>query len=155
MDNPAPCSGFITQLEYCYYPPESASRLQTFNFYQTYFAIYRARERQNNGIGNVQSLYQRQSELVRLGGFSGGEFSCTTLNISKVSVQEGDIIGACLPEMNSLDVVSEISDEEHFNADLSYVESGCRSAVNEHNLGIQEGRILHLYARITSKIYYN
>ena len=155
-DNPAPCGGFITQLEYCYYSPDSDDESrQILNSYQVFFAIYRQRPNQDR--------YQRgtvipvvRSEFV---GGSDEDLSCTILNIIPTRVQVGDIIGACLPRRNFLDVISDISDEEDFDANLSYMESDCSNSfalplfVNERNLGVQE-RILHLYARITSKLYY-
>jgi hypothetical protein len=158
-DNPAQCSGFITQLEYCYYPPESDDN-NVFN--RVYFAIYRQ-------LRNFLYVRQTAPIPVLLGGFIGGldkNFSCTTLNvILQVNIQEGDIIGACLPGGNPLNVVSDISDEEHFNANLSYVESDCSSSfavplfINEHftNVGVQESRILHLtlYASKIHRLYSN
>jgi hypothetical protein len=156
IDNPAQCSGLITELEYCYYPPESDDESRIPNFYQVYFAIYRQQETQ----------YRRQTiPVITLGGFASGldeDFSCTTRDISifRIQVQQGDIIGVCLPGRTPLDVVS-VSDEEHSNAKLSYIESGCSSSlvvpfiVNERitDVRVQESRILHLYARITSKLY--
>ena len=159
-DNPAPCGGFITQLEYCYYPPESDNELQILNSYQVFFAIYRQQANQDR--------YQRRTVLRvvcdrrEFIGELDEDFPCTIVNISRTRVQQGDIIGACLPGGNSLqlDVVSNVSDED-FNANLSYIDYDCSSIrstlpsfVNEHNLGVQERRILHLYARITCKLYY-
>ena len=159
-DNPAPCSGFITQLKYCYYPPES-DQDESQIVDRVYFAIYRLRMRQSNGRGHPPAMYERQGEPVCLGGLSGGEsVSCTTLSIPSISVEEGDIIGACLPGMNSLDIVSAISDDSEvlLNADLGYVVSGCssiddiRGTIVEHNIIVQRSRMLHLYAKITSKL---
>ena len=158
-DNPAQCSGFIMQLEYCYYPPDD--ELQT--FYHIYFGIYR---REFNRQRNVQ--YQLlQQRIIPLSGFVNGfisgldeEFSCTTLNniIPAIRIQKGDIIGACLPRINSLDVVSDISNEEEddseegLNANLHYIESDCEhifaipSTIDECDTRVQESRILHVYA---------
>ena len=148
-DNPARCSGIITQLKYCYYPPDD--ELQ--RIYQVYFAIYR---REFNRRGNVQYQRQRVIPLSRSLFGLDEEFSCMTRNIIPILIQEGDIIGACLPRINSLDVVSDISDEESLNANLVYIESDCipnfaiPSTIDERFTRVQESRILHLYA--TSKI---
>ena len=158
-DNPAQCSGFITQLKYCYYPTESDDESQ---IDRMYFAIYR---RQFNRILGIFQYRQQLTipSVIHLSGLDE-DFFCITLNILfPIRIQQGDIIGACLPERNFLNVVSDISSEEDFNANLSYIESGCSSSfvipftVNESNIRVQESRILHLtvYARITGKIYYN
>ena len=91
--------------------------------YHVYFAIYR---REFNRQGSVQYQQQHVITLSRfVSGFVTGldeEFSCTTLSIiPAIRIQEGDIIGACLPRINSLDVVSDISNEEGLNANLSYI----------------------------------
>ena len=79
-----------------------------------------------------------------------------TLNTFRTFIQEGDIIGACLPGINSLDVLSDISSKGSLNANLSYVECNYLASgpliVDKNNLRIQESRILHLFARITSKL---
>ena len=81
-----------------------------------------------------------------------------TLNTFRTFIQEGDIIGACLPGINSLDAVSDTStsSEENLNASLSYIESNCLASlqliIDNDFIRIQESRILHVFVRITSKI---
>ena len=124
-----------------------------------YFAIYR---RTFNRILRIFQYQRLTIPPVPLGRSFRGlneDFFCTTLNIFPTRVQQGDIIGACLPGRNFLHVVSHVSGEEDFNGNLSYIESDCSNRfalplfVNECNLGVQQSRILHLYARITSKLY--
>ena len=151
-DNPAQCNGSITQLEYCYYPPDNPQRI-----YSVDIAIYREQFNRRQ-----QRVYQLQIYIpISLSGFLlNDEFSCATLNIPStiaIYIQEGDIIGACLPGINSLDVVNDtsISTEENLNASLSYIESNCLASpqiIDNLDTRIQESRILHVFARITSKI---
>ena len=171
-DNPAQCSGFITQLEYCYYQPDDLRRI---NFYSVNIGIYREQQfsRRRQRVG-----YQLQTIPIRLRGLLlNEEFSCVTLPVF-IFIQEGDIIGACLSGINSLDVVSDISNEESDtsgegedeegdvadldeefqspNASLSYIESNCLVSgplfIDRDDISIQESRILHVFARITSKL---
>ena len=133
-------------MEYCYYPSDDEPQ----RIYSTSIAIYR---RQFN-------RFQWQANIpILLSGFLlNEEFSCVTLNISpRIYIQEGDVVGTCLPGINSLDVVSDtsISSEENLNASLSYIESNCLASsqiIDNLDTRIQESRILHVFARITSKI---
>ena len=60
-------------------------------------------------------MYQLQTNIpIRLRGLLlNEEFSYVIVNIFKTFIQEGDTIGSCLPGINSLDVVSDISNGEH------------------------------------------
>ena len=77
-----------------------------------------------------------------------------------ISVQQGDIIGICLPGTNSLDIVSITSGGSYNNDGLLYRNRGqtadCnntefRETIDDRRTSFQENRIAHLYAQITSK----
>ena len=105
IENPAQCNGTITSWEYCCYLPQNRG------VYQVYFAIYRRREVGHGKQKNIQ--YQNQNQILNLsvdhddmdGGFVCNSFVPT----EHISVQQGDIIGICLPGTNSLDIVSNTS----------------------------------------------
>ena len=172
IDNPAQCSGIITSWEYCYYLPDNERA------YQVHFAIYRKRIDDRRRI-----QYEKQSRTVTLSldmisdddgdGDSDGEsedsdsevenFFCTS-HIPEaaeyVTVRQGDIIGMCLPRRNSLNVVSDTSDEDLDGDRLFYTNcnNNVPGVINDRFVEIQDGRIAHLYAQITGKItlnYYN
>ena len=88
-----------------------------------------------------------------------GDFFCNSfIPTEHISIQQGDIIGICLPGTNSLDIVSDPSEESPNDDRLLYRTTDCSStefpeAINDHQTEFQQNRIAHLYAEITSKIY--
>ena len=88
-------------------------------------------------------------------------FLCNSfIPAEQISVQQGDIIGICLPRTNSLDIVSDTSGGSVNGNKLLYSEDDCSTipgfVINLTPLGVlvfQENRIAHVYAQITSKIF--
>lgn len=153
-DNPAQCNGTITRWEYCYYPPIDHG------IYHVLFAIYR-----QGNFGNLQ-LYQRQSPILNLSVSVDNElnegFLCSSfIPAEQISVQQGDIIGICLPRTNSLDIVSDTSGGNLSDDRLLCREDDCSNipgiVINLPPLTVlvfQENRIAHFYAQITSKSFF-
>ena len=151
-DNPAQSDGTITRWEYCYYPPTEPG------IYQVFFAIFRPRT-----VINVQ-LYERQSALlnfsISVSGLVEGFLCSSFIPVEQFSVQQGDIVGVCLPRTNSLNVVSDTSSASLSNDRLLFGEGDC-SNIPEIVLGhpflrlvFQENRIAHFYAQISSKNFF-
>ncbi len=105
-DNPATCSGNISSWRVCYYGPDS---IDNFGSYWATYAVYR-----RMGSGN-RVRYERVSEMFRAirtislytdadpivdGEIARGGFNCYTDSIdvgnSPLTIQAGDIIGACI-----------------------------------------------------------
>ena len=151
-DNPAQSDGTITHWEYCYYPPNEPG------IYQLFFTIFRPRT-----FNSIQ-LYERQSPIlnfsISVNGL-GDEFLCSSfIPVEQISVQQGDIIGVCLPRTNSLNIVSNTrTSSAILSGDrLFFGESDC-SNIPEFVLGrtflrlavaLQENRIAHFYGQISS-----
>ena len=155
IDNPALCSGTITRWEYCFYPPIDNGT------YHILFAIYR----QSDAFPNIP-FYQSRSPRLNLTisiDYKVDEgFLCSSIfPAEQISVQQGDIIGICLPRTNTLDIVSDTSGE-HLNGDrLLYREDDCSDIPGTifhlpplAVLAFQEKRVAHLYAQIGSKILF-
>ena len=109
--------------------------------------------------------YQRQSPILNLTilidhGQVNVSFLCNSfVPTEHISIQQGDIIGICLPGTNSLDIVSDTSDGSYrllyYNkrgiSDCSNTEF--RETIDDRQTSFQGNRIAHLYAEITSKIF--
>lgn len=150
-DNPAQSDGTITHWEYCYYPPNEPG------IYQLFFTIFRPRT-----FNSVQ-LYERQSPIlnfsISVNGLGEGFLCSSFIPVEQISVQQGDIIGVCLPRTNSLNIVSDTSSAILSGDRLFFGESDC-SSIPEFVLGrtflrlamaLQESRIAHFYGQISSK----
>ena len=170
--NPAPCTGNITSWRVCYYGPDSVNRVGS---YWTTYALYR-----RMGTGS-STHYIRVSEIFRairtIAGFtftpgvdgeiSQGGFNCYTDSVdvddSPLTVQAGDILGACVFDPDGdivfenddilirlpLDVVGETSGESLLQMDTA----GCSrvdipSDIPANQLSILNSRSLHIYANI-------
>ena len=151
-DNPAQSDGTITHWEYCYYPPNEPG------IYQLFFAIFRLRT-----FNSVQ-LYERQSPIlnfsISVNGLGEGFLCRSFIPVEQISVQQGDIIGVCLPRTNSLNVVSDTSSAILSGDKLFFGESDC-SNIPEFVVGrpflrlaFQENRIAHFYGQISSKNFF-
>jgi hypothetical protein len=157
-DNPAQSDGTITCWEYCYYPPTEPGNYHGI----VLFAIFRQRTLTN--VPNLQ-LYERQSPILNLSisidiGLGEGFLCNSFIPVEQVSVQQGDIIGVCLPRTNSLNIVSDTSSARLSNDRLLYEEDDCSNfpgAILGHLFFrpvIQENRIAHFYAQISSKNFF-
>ena len=119
VDHPAPCAGNVTSWTVCYYAPDN---VRNNRIYWTLYAIYR-----RNVSGN-DDLYERVSDTFTAvrsgpdlnfhlidGGIVAGQFNCYIDTIdngdSSLTVQAGDVLGACVfdPPQNrrQLDIVGE------------------------------------------------
>jgi hypothetical protein len=158
-DNPAQSDGTITRWEYCYYPPTEPGIFHGI----VLFAIFRQRTFTN--VPNLQ-LYERQSPILNLSisidiGLGEGFLCNSFIPVEQVSVQQGDIIGVCLPRTNSLNIVSDTSSARLSNDRLLYEEDDCSNfpgAILGHLFFrpvIQENRIAHFYAQISSKNFFH
>ena len=147
--NPAQSDGTITHWEYCYYPPNEPG------IYQLFFTIFRPRT-----FNSVQ-LYERQSPIlnfsISVNGLGEGFLCSSFIPVEQISVQQGDIIGVCLPRINSLNVVSDTSSAILSGDRLFFGERDC-SNIPEFVIGrlflrlaFQENRIAHFYGQISSK----
>ena len=153
IENPAQCNGTITQWNYCYYKPDNQE------VYQVHLAVYRRTVRGRSG--NIHYSRQHSSLLSVEHGDSeeGPDFVCASYLLSKpIAVQQGDFIGICLPQSNSLDVVSDTSGVELHADSLQYIKRDCENDApgnipNTSNLSEAHDRIVHLYAHISRKYY--
>ena len=150
IKNPAQCNGTITQWKYCYYKPDNQGD------YQAHVALYRRTVRGNNG--NVHYSRQHSSLLVEHGDSEEGpDFVCASYLLSEpIAVQQDDFIGICLPQSNSLDVVSNTSGVEVHADSLQYrADQDCGTDapgnIPANNLHKANDRIVHLYAQISRK----
>ena len=155
IDNPALCSGTVTRWEYCFYPPIDNGT------YHILFAIYR----QSDAFPNIpfyQSRSPRLNLTISIDNKVDEGFLCNSFfPAEQISVQQGDIIGICLPRTNTLDIVSDTSGE-HLSGDrLLYREDDCSDIPGTifhlpplAVLAFQEKRVAHLYAQIGSKILF-
>ena len=151
---PAPCSGNVATWRYCYYSPDVTAR-----DYMATFGVYRL----------TGSDYVLVSEIFSISvgdiGSSSESFTCqtfTTPSDSVTTIQQGDVVGACV-----LDVRISNDREAHLNlvgnnatgysmqfADTS--NNRCNSgnavsvpkSVSQDALSSLNSTVLHLYANI-------
>lgn len=145
VDNPAQCNGTITHWEYCYYKPDEQG------VYQVHFAVYR--QKIVPGNGNVH--YRRQSPSFSISvnldeEVTVPDFVCTSY-YKYVTIQQGDFVGICLPQSNSLDVVSDTSDVADRLQYSDCDDDAPGNIANTNNLSEARDRIAHLYAHISCK----
>lgn len=100
--NPAFCDGNITSFRYCNYEPEP-SRFVTIITFEAIFAIYRPL-----GNGTYTAVSQTftvggRGDALNLGSYDSDDeewqnsFGCGQLDLNNpVTVQAGDVIGACI-----------------------------------------------------------
>lgn len=164
----ATCNGTITTINYCYYGPSDSNP----RIYQSLVAVYRPIsdgrdfeivspsiriQRQTTGSDSDQS----SSDDILLPGFN-----CDTYQLEEsIPVQIGDVIGACIDEIQGtrqLNLVSKVDTDEGYNNILLNIganDAGCSDGVlpreiqMRNNLNEINRRILHVFSEI-SKIYY-
>ena len=170
--NPAPCSGNITSWRVCYYGPDTID----FSSYWATYAVYRRIDSDSNGryerISSTFRAVRATGLLANIdttgiidGAIQQGGFMCYNDSIdtgaSPLTVQAGDILGACVfdPEdsdnfgRHQLDVVGEIDGESL----VGMSSSGCTTDALPLNIPVSQlsaisSRRLHLYANIGIKI---
>ena len=174
-EHPATCSGNITSLTVCYYPPVVS--LRRIVFLSTY-AVYRRSETVgSNGESTV--VFRRVTPTFtasRAGnglpinnlrdGYIGDNFTCydDSNDLSDpVAIRAGDVIGACIIELDDvldgnfvrsqLDIVGEVRGQSLMRANAD----GCRrlyipEEINEGDLTVLASRILHVRANILGMI---
>ena len=171
--NPAPCSGTITSWRVCYYGPDSVD-------FSTYWATYAIYRRITISSDSSES-YEKISTIMRAvratgllaavnstgiidGSIQSGGFNCYDDFIgagsSPLTVQAGDILGACVfdpidsdnYDRRQLDVVGEAEMDGEFLLGMS--SSGrCTTDALPSNIPISQlskvsSRRLHIYANI-------
>ena len=158
VDNPATCNGTIINWTVCYY---GRSDPGLFNSYWATYAVYR-----KMGSGGDE-YYEKVSEMfaaVRTtngirDGFNQRGFNCYADFIdtggSPLTVQVGDIIGACVfnPDegfRRRLNIVGEMSGESLMQADISddCTRDDIPSNIPRNSLQDRDNRRLHIYANI-------
>ena len=148
--NPAPCDGTITSFQFCNY-----RSTQFADFYESTFAIYRLRASEPDSYDAiVPALSARRAFGTGLGGILGS-FGCTNLTLEDpVTVQAGDVIGACVfdpPGNDTLqnDIVGVIDDSNRYL--MTAGTNGCGDAAvpqNVSSLSTRNSRVLHIHADI-------
>ena len=146
--NPAPCNGTITSFQFCNY-----RGTQLGSSYEATFAIYRLRASQTDSYDVIiPALTAGRRPFTGLG--DNGDFGCTTLTpVVPVTVQAGDVIGACVfdPPDNILqnDIVGEIDDSDRYL--MTTGTNGCGDAAvpsTVNSLNRRDSRVLHIHADI-------
>ena len=150
---PAPCSGTITEGRICYYKP---SNLNTGKTYSAIVAVYRLTNLRDSSV-----QYNRISDVFNINltgaeiSATSGNFICTTLDHPDFDVEAGDVVGACIFDPSGgtkqLDLVGNTNDYSL----MEMSSSGCSptdipSPVLSSQLSVISGKILHIYANITS-----
>ena len=171
-DHPAPCAGNVTSWTVCYYAPDD---VRDNRIYWTLYAIYR-----RNVSGN-DDLYERVSDTFTAvrsgkdfidlpivdGGIAEGEFNCYNDTIdngdSSLTVQAGDVLGACVfdpPEgRRQLDIVGEGGRESLLEMnDVARCKNEGQNreiplSVEKIQLSTRSSRRLHLYANIGNALF--
>ena len=169
--DPAPCTGNITSWRVCYYGPDSL-RISLFRSYWATYAVYR---RIGSGGDEQYIRVSEKFEAVRMNRFSRfrewdvvdgsiqqGGFRCYTDSIdrdgsSPLTVQAGDVLGACVfnpandgfLNRNQLDIVGEISGSSL----LATTTDGCTidtlpTNIASNQLSVASSRRLHLHANV-------
>ena len=164
-ENPATCSGEVTSFRVCYYAPENLANLTSFRYYWALYAVYRKMnisDRSNIDIEGYVKVSEQVSAIRLLHELSVdvvANFTCynDTLNKdSNVTIQEGDILGACVfqPADSTLrwqlDVAGEVSGHSLMQIDaIGCSEISIPSMIPEVNeLTMIASRKLHIHASI-------
>ena len=160
--NPAPCTGNITSWRVCYYGPNN---VYLYNSFWATYAVYR-----EMGTGDdvryervsrlftthrVRTLFQLADEEVTAGGFNC--YNDTLDSISPLTIRSGDILGVCVFDPDSddvlfgrqLDVVGEVSGQSV----LQMGTSGCTTEAIPSNIPANQlsnlsSMRVHVYANI-------
>ena len=178
--NPAPCTGNITSWRVCYYRPDAIDN----NIVDLFWAIYAVYRRMGTGnsihyvrVSGIFRAIRTNVDYTNIPGIDGeiaqGAFSCYTdaldVGTSPLSIQAGDILGACVFDPDGdivildndvlitlpLDVVGEASGESL----LQMGTDGCSrqalpSDIPANQLTALNSRRLHIYANI-GKLHQN
>lgn len=161
---PAQCNGTVTSWRYCYYNRYPDDECDDAESYRSVFLVYRK-------FGGSTSTYipvleSRRSVRITLRCPRDGGFRCREVTLSRseqFTVQQNDIIAACLPSVGSIRVVGEQSSGPSVGV-YQYDASGfaqcsdsqlpvvLADASQSSIFTLNRGRFrLHLYAEINSK----
>ena len=170
--NPATCNGTVSNWTVCYYGPRS---LDSDASYWATYAVYR---RNDSGgqerfeqVSRIFSAVRTNNLEARIdpedGGIQQDGFVCynDSTGDPPVTVQAGDIIGACIFDPQDRDVNSNVASFDRFQLDivgrisgeslLELSESEARCSMNSipsditvNGLSNRNDRRLHLYANI-------
>ena len=168
--NPATCTGVITSWRVCYYGPDSV------NDKGSYWATYAVYQKMGSGDSiryeRVSGVFRAIRAIAKFtidpiidGEIAQGGFNCFDDFIdardSPVSIQAGDILGACVFDPNDLfplitrlplDVIGEVSGEST-TPSLQMGTTGCSlnaipSSISANQLSILNSTRLHIHANI-------
>ena len=87
--NPAPCSGNVTTWEYCYYQPDVDA-----DEYMAPFGIYRL-----NG-SNYELISEMFLIIISEDDIGSDSFTCQTITTPVAAIQEGDVVGTCVHDLD-------------------------------------------------------
>ena len=174
INNPAPCTGNITSWRVCYYGPENVHRVGS---YWATYAVYRRMgsnsesddryERVSEMFSALRTVEQSTVGYPIVDGEIEGGFNCyedtVDAEISLVTVQSGDILGACVFDPNGdssrvrrlpLNIVGEVSGESLLEMNTN----GCTRddlpmSISANDLSSVSSRRMHLYANISKKLF--
>ena len=175
MGNPACCTGTITSWRVCYYGPNPRSRGQNNRLYTVKYAVYRRLNGTQNYTqvsnitfsatlrGSLTSNSQQPDDGIAKRGFNCYDKSLNT----SFTVEEGDIIGACVvnpcnppgPKLRQLNVVSDAKGqsnvqlrhvpEDHNYIDLCKMNTNLPATIDFNQVSSTSIRRLHLSASIS------
>ena len=89
---PAPCSGNVITWEYCYYSPSTEA-----DEYVASFGIYRFTGSSYDLVSGMFFI------VISVGDIGSGAFTCRTFTPSSVTtIQQGDVVGACVHDVRAM-----------------------------------------------------
>lgn len=129
-ENPATCSGNITNFRVCYYAPENFSSSTTATVYRTAYALYRKTNSSSESYTRVSLSFQATlitSDLTLIYArdtYIAAGYNCyddvftSRDSVLYTTVETGDILGACIYEPRDL------TNSERVQLDIVGTESG-------------------------------
>ena len=152
LEDPAPCNGTVSSWEYCYYRSNNRNAME----FRAPFGIYRQE-------GSTYRLVSYQINIsITNEDIGKDDFTCRNLSTSVITIQEGDMVGACVndvdrggPDANDQVQLNIVGGESGYS--LMYDGfSSCQSgnvltvpgSITERELSRSNSAVLHLHAII-------
>ncbi len=168
--DPAPCTGTLTQFQYCYYQPTTTAASYDFTF-----AIYRRdTDSESASFTAVSQAFTTGRGLYNTGLTSFDDtFACASYSVDEITVQAGDMIGVCIYDppdnaepvrwfLDGLDYINRVQldliGEDAQGSDrflMSTGNNGCGDSLVPNpatSLSRQDSRVMHIYADISKII---
>ena len=155
--NPAPCAGNITSWRVCYYGPE---RVEFSSYWATY-ALYRRTDsgRRYERVSGIYSAVRSHTIFTGVNVVDGeieeGGLNCYDDPVDfPVTVQDGDLVGACVFTSVNISQLNIVGDVMNNGESLQGMDAnGCTvndipSDIPSNQLMRLRSRRLHLYANI-------